>query len=220
MIHGAGGGGWEFREWKRLFESAGYRVVAPDLMPSKEGLAKTTLDDYVLQVARTAGTKPDVLIGASMGGVLVLKAAERLEPKAIVLVCSAPPAPVGVRMEPRNYPEIIEWKNGPYEDTVAAMPDSDEATRRWAHELWRNESGAVLRALSKGVETDKPKCPVLVVIPEADDTVPPETQQALAKWAAADTLRFHEMSHVGPLLSTRAPEVARSVLEWLRARRS
>lgn len=189
-------------------------------MPSQEGLAKTTLDDYVVQVARTAGTKPDVLIGASMGGVLVLKAAERLEPKAIVLVCSAAPAAVAEKRQPRVFPDVVEWKNGPYEDTVAAMPDSDEATRRWAHRLWRDESGAVLTALSKGVEADKPKCPVLAVIPEADDTVPPKTQQAIAKWAAADTLRFHNMSHVGPLLSTRAPEVARSVLAWLKARMS
>src|SRR5688572_9695876 len=97
MIHGAGGGGWEYRFWKPVFETAGYRVVAPDLVPERGGYEKTTFDDYVRQVVKAGGTRPDILIGASMGGVLVLKAAERLQPRAIVLVCSTAPKIDGVK---------------------------------------------------------------------------------------------------------------------------
>jgi pimeloyl-ACP methyl ester carboxylesterase len=218
MIHGAGGGGWEYRSWRPVFEKAGYRVVAPDLMPAKGGLAKTTLEDYVAQIVKASGPRPAVLIGASMGGVLVLKAAEKLKPKAVVLVCSTSPAGVGERKPAKPYPEIIRWAGGPYADTVASMPDGDEGTRRFAHPRWRDESGAVLNAITQGVTTSKPKCPVLVVIPETDDTIAPAEQQKLATWAKADTLRYAGMSHVGPLLSRRGAEVAAAVVGWLRAR--
>src|SRR5262245_19744566 len=88
MIHGAGGGGWEYRFWRPVFEKAGYRVIAPDLMPAKGGLAKTIFQDYVDQVVKAGGNHPAVLVGASMGGVLVLKAAEKLEPGVLILACS------------------------------------------------------------------------------------------------------------------------------------
>lgn len=219
MVHGAGGGGWEYRTWKTVFERAGYRVVAMDLMPSRKGLAETTTQDYVDQVVRASGNHPDVLIGASMGGVLVLRAAERVHPRALVLVCSAIPAGVGEPGKPQTYPKIVRWAHGPYSDTVASMPDSDEATRRFAYPRWRDESGAVLNDLVNGVKVEVPKSPVLSIIPEADDTVPPVRQQALAAWAGADTFRFKGMSHVGTLMSRRAPEVAKAVVDWVRNRR-
>lgn len=218
MIHGAGGGGWEYKFRKPVFEKAGYRVVAPDLLPNPEGLESTRFDDYVRQIVKVTGPSPEILVGASMGGVLALKAAETIKPRTLILVCSA--LPEGV-VEPKAfepYPEVIKWAGGPYADTLAAMPDSDEATRKFAHPRWRDESGAVLNELKKGVATQNPVCPTLVVIPEADDTVTPEHQQELARWAGADTVRYKGMSHVGPLLSTRATEVATAVAHWVRAR--
>jgi pimeloyl-ACP methyl ester carboxylesterase len=217
MIHGAGGGGWEYKFWKPVFEKAGYRVVAPDLLPVKGGYEKTTFQDYVDQIVKASGPHPAALIGASMGGVLAVKAAEKLHPKALVLVCSTSPA-IGSIEGKAHYPPVIRWKGGPYKDTVASMPDSSEETRRFAHPRWRDESGAVLNTIAAGVKAAKPSCPVLSVIPEADDSIPPTQQQELASWCDADTLRFTKMSHVGPLLSTRGAEVAGLVVDWLRSR--
>ncbi|HVT11390.1 MAG TPA: alpha/beta fold hydrolase [Fimbriimonadaceae bacterium] len=219
MVHGAGGGGWEYRFWKPVFEKAGYKVIAKDLVPAKGGLEKTTVDDYVAQICRDGGDHPAVLIGASMGGVLVLKAAEKLHPKAIVLVCSTSPKEANPpAAEPQKYPAIVRWKGGPYKDTVDSMPDSDEAARKYAWPRWRDESGTVLNAISAGVSTKKPNCPVLCVIPGADDTIPPEKQQKLAEWCGADVMRFHGMSHVGTLMSRRGGEVASLVVAWLARR--
>jgi pimeloyl-ACP methyl ester carboxylesterase len=216
MIHGAGGGGWEYRSWKPVFEKAGYRVEAPDLVPAAGGLAKTTVEDYVRQIVRVAGHTPAILVGASMGGVLVLKAAEQIHPKAIVLVCSALPA-INTREDRKQepYPDIVRWRGGPYKDTVDSMPDSDETTRKYAWPRWRDESGQVLNAIRAGVQVSRPACPVLSVIPGADDTVPPAQQLELANWCHADAVRFQGMSHVGPLLSRRREEVARMVATWL-----
>ena len=216
MIHGAGGGGWEYKFWQTRFEQDGYRVIAPDLRPVNGDYAKTKLSDYVSQIVAASGAQPDVLIGASMGGVLVLKAAEQLHPRAIVLVCSTLPAGLVPKSEAKPYPDIIRWAGGPYSDTLASMPDSDEQTRRFAHPRWRDESGQVLNAIHDGVPVTKPECPVLSIIPDADDTIPSENQVVLSKWAKSDVLRFAGMSHVGPLLSTKATVVAEAVLGWLK----
>ena len=48
-----------------------------------------------------------------------------------------------------------------------------------------------------------------------DNTIPPGDQQSLAHLLRAHTLKYEGMSHVGPLLATRASEVARDVIEWL-----
>ncbi|RYG34674.1 alpha/beta hydrolase [bacterium] len=219
FVHGAGGGGWEWIVWKREFERLGYEVRSPDLLPVKGGLAKTKLGDYVDQVVRSAGgRRPTVLVGASMGGMLALLAAPRLKPEKLVLVCSTVPASI-YRNPKANYPPLIRWANGSYSDTVASMPDSTEEMRRFAHPRWRDESGAVLTRIAQGVWAKPPTMPTLVVIPEADGDIPPARQAALARWAKAEKKGYPGMSHVGPLLSKKAEQVAWDVLTWLGASR-
>lgn len=211
MIHGAGGGGWEWDLWRPVFQKAGWDVVARDLVPAKDGLESTKLEDYVHQVETSCPKdRPFILVGASMGGPIALKVAERTHPSAVVLVNGVSPKGNGGK----KYPKIIKWANGPLKDTVDSMPDSDEATIHKAWKLWRDESGAVLTEISAGVHTPKPKCPVLVVIGSKDTDVPPAGSRAVAAEYGAQVLEFAGMSHVGPLLSRHAAEVAQSVLTW------
>lgn len=219
MIHGAGGGGWEWRFWQEEFERAGWKVVAPDLMPAEEGIGSTTVEDYieqVVQAASTAGESP-VLIGASMGGILALKAAERVKPRAIVLVNSVPPAGVewSRRQQREKIPDVIEWSKSPLKETADALWDSTQEVIEWAHERWRDESGAVLRALRDGVAAEKPSCPVLVIASDKDTDIPPEVSRQLAESLSGDFVLYREMSHVGPLLGKRAADVAKHTLGWL-----
>lgn len=199
----------------QFFERAGFRVETPDLAPGPMGLGATTFADYTKQVESFG--KADVLIGASMGGVLVLKAAAKLRPRCLVLVCSGLPAGIRPMEIGSPYPEVVRWKDGPYEDTVASMPDSDEATRRWAWPRWRDESGAVLNEMQAGVTVTRPKARTLSVIPLADDTISPVDQMEFARWAKADILQFEGMSHVGPLLSTSARDVGQRFVQWLKS---
>ncbi|GMV37100.1 MAG: hypothetical protein AMXMBFR61_16080 [Fimbriimonadales bacterium] len=220
MIHGAGGGGWEYDSWRPVFENAGWTVVAPDLMPSEKGLAETTFDDYVTQVVEVCRKHERVvLVGASMGGIIALKAAEKVRPIAVVLVNGSAPKGLSGRDEPaQEVPDIIRWAGGPIEDSRTAMPDSDEATIQKAWKRWRDESGKVIRAIREGVEARRPGCSVLVVIGREDDTIPPETSRRVAEAMAADVHEYAGMSHVGPLLGKRAAEVAGAVVAWLDAR--
>jgi len=220
MVHGAGGGGWEYHLWKPVFEKAGWKVVAPDLEPAEGGLAKTMLADYLEQVrswSRREGGKL-VIIGASMGGILAMKAAETEAPDAIVLVNSTLPKEVRRKAPGDKAPEIIRWANGPREETVAAMPDSSAAEIDFAWKRWRDESGAVVNEIRNGIPAMKPKCPTLVVLGQGDTHIPYTDGLRLAEWAGADVHLYAGMSHVGPLVSTRATEVAESVLSWLKKR--
>ena len=220
MIHGAGGGGWEYDRWRPVFERAGWRVVARDLVPAKAGLAATRFEDYLRQVLSWVPKRHGrlVIVGASMGGVLALKAAETLHPDAVVLVDSVPPAGVGGWRKGKPYPAIIRWKNGPLKDTRDAMPDSDEATILWAWPRWRDESGEVLNQIAKGIPARPPACPTLVVLGEDDTDVPYATGLAIAEWAGADIQAYASTSHVGPLMGRRAAEIADAARRWIDAR--
>ena len=74
LVHGAGGGGWEWNVWRGVWEAAGFRVAAPDLVPVRGDVAATRLQDYQAQVsaALAALPRPRVLVGASLGGLLAL----------------------------------------------------------------------------------------------------------------------------------------------------
>jgi pimeloyl-ACP methyl ester carboxylesterase len=215
MIHGAGGGGWEWDAWRPVFERAGYRVVAPDLEPTAQGLGATRLEDYETQVVNWS--KHDghfILIGASMGGALAMRVANRLHPDALVLVNAVPPAGLSGEV----HPAVVKWAGGPLKDTVDSMPDSDEATIQKAWKRWRDESGAVMDTLAKGYSVQKPTCPVLVILSQGDTDVPPDATRKLAREFGADLIEYAGASHVGPLLGVRAAEVAKTVTDWLSAR--
>lgn len=215
MIHGAGGGGWEYDLWRPIFTAAGYRMIANDLQPVAAGLAATTFDDYLAQVISwIPAEEPIILAGASMGGILALQVAQALTPVALILVNSVPPAGVGVPQASQPRPPIVRWANGPLAETRAALFDSDEATIQWAWPRWRDESGAVLNQIAAGIPTQPPACPTLVILGERDTDIPYQTGLALAAWAGADLLLYHGMSHVGPLLSRRAQEVAQMIGVW------
>ena len=170
-------------------------MVNRDLIPVHGGYGKTQLSDYLKQVVSWCPSKGSVvLVGASMGGRLALEAAPRVHPVAVVLVNSVPPS----GHNPRHFPPVVKWANGPFKDTVDSMPDSDEATIHWAWKRWRDESGLVMEALSRGGSVEDPRCPVIVVIGEKDTDVPPALSRAVATRFHARVLSYPGMSHVGP----------------------
>ena len=201
LVHGAGGGGWEYDLWRDAFERRGWRVVARDLEPGASGLAATSADDYVAQLAQwlppAERSSELVIVGASMGGALALRAAATLR-----------------RSKPA-VPDVLRWAGSSLERTARAMPDATPEVQRWACAQWRDESGAVMRALRGGYEASKPDCRCLFVISAEDTDVPPAEQRAwAAAWGAA-ALELPGASHVGPLFGRAAPEVARRVVGWL-----
>ncbi len=217
-VHGAGGGGWEWGIWQRVFAAHGWTTLASDLQPAPGGIGATQLDDYTAQVrAWTASaSRPPVLIGASLGGLLALRIASRMPTAALVLVNPLPPSPLPMAIEKSAYPPIVAWGSArSLTGTRRAMPDADDAACIHAFRRWRDESGSVLNEAWRGVVVTPPMCPILLLASELDEDVPLATSAALASWLSADLILLPHASHVGPLLGIAAAHCAERVLSWL-----
>lgn len=216
MIHGAGGGAWEWDRWRGVLEARSIAVQAVELQPAPQGLAVTALQDYVNQVqaALRVSRRPRVLVGASLGGLLAAKCAD--EADALVLVNPLPPAPWHQRLSQRLWERVIPWqRNARLHSTREAMRDADDASALWAFRHWRDESGQVVREAYAGIEVGKPDCPALFVVSERDEEVSPEI---ISDWAGAwraDRLETIASTHVGPLLGRQAQAIAAEAVAWL-----
>ena len=99
FVHGAYSGAWVWDEhFLPFFARNGYQAHALSLRghgesPGHEGLIFARLRDYVADVEEVMATlpTPPVLIGHSLGGMVVQKVMHRRELPAAVLMASAPP---------------------------------------------------------------------------------------------------------------------------------
>lgn len=217
LIHGAGGGGWEWVIWARVLEAAGWQSMAIDLQPVAAGLAATTLADYQRQVAQALAAlpRPRVVIGASLGGLLALHVASGAD--ALVVVNPLPPAPWQTPDEDRlaSIPAVKPWRSeGRFDGTLRQLPDDPQAAR-FAFERWRDESGAVLREALSGVSLALSPTPMRVLISEADADIPPAAMLAFAEAAHASVHRLPSMTHLQPLLGRAAGSLARQAVDWM-----
>ena len=219
FVHGAGGGGWEWHVWARVFGAAGIEPVAPDLRPASAGLAATQLRDYAAQVGATLAAlpRPRVVVGASLGGLLALMHGDAVD--ALVLVNPLPPSPWHTALPPTaDAGAIVPWRTGArLEGTRRALPDADEAASRYAFRHWRDEAAAVLAQARAGVDLALPRCPAVVIVSDADTDVPSAASAALAMALAASALHLPGASHVGPLLGRGAATTAAQAVAWLNA---
>lgn len=219
FIHGAGGGAWQWRDWISVFENEGCTTVTCDLQPGSRGLADTALEDYGDQITATLDTIPSnpVIVGASMGGLLGMKIAEQRPLSALILVNSVPPAGTpGWPPQAKTFPDIVRWSSSiSLGDSRTSMPEADEDTLIWAHGLWRDESGRVMKAIHGGVPVQHPGCRTLVIGCGLDNAVPEEISANLAYRWGVDYRIFHNASHVGALLGIYAKHIARFSFDWL-----
>jgi pimeloyl-ACP methyl ester carboxylesterase len=91
LVHGAWHGAWCWEKLTPLLEARGHRAVALDLPghgADKTPLAQVTLDAYAERVRATIAAQPEpvVLVGHSMGGVVITAAAERIPERIRTLV--------------------------------------------------------------------------------------------------------------------------------------
>ncbi|GAB2496411.1 alpha/beta fold hydrolase [Arenimonas alkanexedens] len=214
FVHGAGGGGWEWAVWARVFRAEGWRVFAPDLRAAPAGLAATGLDDYRAQISATlreAAREADrvVAVGASLGGLLVLLEATNVA--ARVLVNPMPPA----GLPGAASAAVIGWgQAASLAGTRRAVPEADDAAALFAFRRWRDESGRVLDAARAGVAVPASTAPTLVLASRDDADVPFAASASLAASLHATLLPLPG-SHVAPLLGRDAARTAALAVAWL-----
>lgn len=223
MIHGAGGGGWQWSIWAALFAAEGWPVLAPDLRPGESGLEATGFADYLAQLRdwrHRAGGRRQVLVGASLGGLLALASAAECPPAALVLVNPVPPRGVQPRPAFPPRPSRVAWSTSPFVATRKAMPDAELAAARWAHARWRDESGRALDEAAAGIDLKMPVCPILVMASALDTDIPPATSRATAARIGAGFVVLPGCGHLGVLLGHAAARSAMQAAAWLRACRA
>lgn len=224
MVHGAGGGGWQWLVWQDLLEDNGFAVIAPDLFPGENGIAETQFSDYRDQVVEWIGNDeagPCWLVGSSLGGLLALDVATRVPVAGLILVNSVPPRNVaGWPAAKASFPLIVPWsRQTTVEESLKSLPDFDvELASLCAGNQWRDESGRVLDAVYTGIDVAPPSCPVLVVTGAADTDIPASYGRALAHWLRGDFVEYAGVSHLGPLLGSRAAVVAAMSATWMLSR--
>jgi pimeloyl-ACP methyl ester carboxylesterase len=217
LVHGAGGGAWEWNLWHGVLEAQAIAAHALELQPAPAGLAATALQDYRAQVheALQALPHPRVLIGASLGGLLATMCADQAD--ALILVNPLPPAPWHRQLPRRDRVEaVVPWqRNARLASTRDALRDADNASAVFAFRHWRDESGRVLGEANAGIEVERPVCPTLLIASAQDQDVPPGIIRAMAGQWRAELLETLAASHVGPLLGGEAPAIARQAVAWL-----
>jgi pimeloyl-ACP methyl ester carboxylesterase len=95
LIHSAWLGGWAWEHVASILEKEGHEVVAPDLPAhgkDKTPPSQVTLDSYVTVVTDILDSLPEpvILVGHSLGGIIISQAAENRpdKVKALVYLCA------------------------------------------------------------------------------------------------------------------------------------
>ena len=226
MVHGAGGGAWEWLIWQRVFEAAGTQTHALHLVPNG-ALAATHYTHYLAQVqSQIASFQPGVLIGASLGGLLAAEAASYAlrsnsaeQPSGQTcsiraLVLAAPMLKFGVSGTEIALP-VKRWAHASeLAKTARALPDADSAAIAFAHARWRDESASVLNSAYAGRNFTHAKLATLMLIAENDRDVPNAGLRAWANAEQMDVQCVRGASHAGLLLGRSAALTAELAHRW------
>jgi pimeloyl-ACP methyl ester carboxylesterase len=223
MVHGGCHGWWAFEKWGPYFADKGWNVFALSLrshtdsysIPTAEYLT-LSLKDYVDDVLTVISwiDKSLILLGHSMGGLIVQKATEITEPSALILVSSVGPGQLGKMRDP--FPE----------DSPIVV-DAATARALWFHDIDGSafdsigrrlvpESPSVVNEYSVGkvhVNRDAITCPVLVVGGE-EDVSPVQKQRRIADFFRAELIMLPGCGH-DIMLERRAFEAADAIDGWL-----
>lgn len=237
-MHGAWHGAWCWEEHLLDHVAAqGFRVAALDLRghgssPARGRFKTRRLRHYVADVAEVAATfdVPPVVVGHSMGGMVVQKYLEKHEAPSAVLLASGPPRGViGITLRVlRRHPLKFLRANATWSlyplvedpDEARALffgPGTDEVTALGYTARLQDESYlAFLDMLA--LDLPKPKrvkTKVLVIGGEQDAIFPPADVRATAA-AYGTTAVMVDGAH-DLMLEPCWPEVADHITSWLRA---
>jgi len=243
MVHGANEGGWCFDKFKGVFETLGWNCHAPDLIghgsdakDAKTRLVGIGIGDYLAQLRTLLKTfaAPPVLLGHSMGGILVQQLAAEGLARALILVAPAPRSGILPATGSEKQLDRDMMSLGPFWNTVI-NPDFNlakvltlncvpEAEQRIVFDKFGPESGLAFfqmffwmfdKTNATRVDTDKVRCPVLCLVGEDDKMVSPASARATA--AAYTGSTFWQLDGHGHMLVLEpgAEDVARRIANWI-----
>jgi pimeloyl-ACP methyl ester carboxylesterase len=187
LLHGAGSGPAVFDGWAEAFPDV--VVEAVDLHAGLN-VAEASMWNFEAVAFRACEglARPLALCGWSMGGLVALMAARRIEPALVVLLEASPPAEV------QGADESVEPTPGTFdpEQTYGAFPPGIGA---------RPESLLARAERKRGISVPSLPCPALVV---AGDAFAEERGSRLAAFYGAEEIRLPGLDHWGLVRNGRA----------------
>ncbi|MCP9486378.1 MAG: alpha/beta fold hydrolase [Gaiellaceae bacterium MAG52_C11] len=129
LVHGAGNGPWIYACWIDDFPSL--HVATVDLHEGLE-VSRASMDDYAECVVAAAAALPEplALCGWSMGGLVVLQAAARVQPDCVILLEPSAPAEIAgfdLNVQPTEGTFDPEAVYGRFPSGVPSRPESSRA---------------------------------------------------------------------------------------------
>ena len=220
-MHGAANSAGVWRFWRERLEAAGYTTRAPDLRghgaaPCAD-LARVSMADYVADVAAAVRglSRPPVLVGWSMGGLLALMYGA-VAPTLGVLALG-PSTPGSLLEAPASRqpaPGLLGPETYGITDRTSvsqpAMPDLDPEEIGVALASLGPESAFARQERRRGVWFDPRGStgPVLIAAGERDESFPPAACRRVARFLNAGYAEFPGASHWGLVLNRRALDAA------------
>lgn len=180
-------------EWKPFLEYFSEKGFACDAVELREGmnLKKTYFEDYVEKVKRLLSSE-DVVVGHSMGGLIVQKVAEEMEICGGVAICPPPPRDIKFNAIPwfatlRYIPSILF--NRPfklnyqfYKKYLVDCLEEVEARKVFEHDGKESAKVNFELALNRiSVDESKISCPLLFIATKEDKVCPPEIVAQIAE---------------------------------------
>ena len=239
FVHGELAGSWVWERFLGYFAGRGWEGHALNLRnhhwsrtaDPTELSFDTYTEDVVAALERLGPST--VVIGHGMGGLLALKASERMAISGLVLLSAELPRdlrPPARMHEVRDVPDVygksvIGWATLP-EKLVRDHRDlTMDDVMRIQHLLGQkpHESGTARRQMLQGVSVDRrslAEVPKLVIGAGLDLTVQEESSERLAEWLGAAYEPFGAHSHYGLIIGEQSfQQVAEAVRAFLEAHR-
>jgi len=238
FIHGAFAGAWCWEEYfLPYFASQGYPAYALSLRghgesEGIENLAFTSLDNYISDV-RTAvehiGEEP-ILVGHSMGGMIIQKYLEKYPSPAAVLMNSVPPTGLWTTIfymawsDPMLFSQLFLLQNlSPRFATPSAVKHallSEDVSDDKLHKFFHHVQGESQRVMLDMMGLNLPHLafkgpvPLLVLGAEKDAFLPPSVVEWTGHLYDAPSHVFPKTAHA-MMLENNWQEVADYMITWL-----
>ena len=239
LVHGELGGSWVWERYLGYFAGRGWEGHALNLRnhhwsstadPSELSF-ETYTEDVVAAMDRLGPST--VAIGHGLGGLLVLKASERMPLAAVILISPEPPRDLREPVRPHELREIpdaygrsvVGWETLPERLQRDARDLTIDDVLRIQHLMGQkpHESGQARRQMLAGVPVD-PRAvmdvPRLVIGGGLDRTVPLGDSERVAEWIDAQFEPFGAHSHYGLVLGEQSfQQVAETIRGFLELNR-
>jgi len=223
LVHGACHGWWAYRKWLPFFAAAGWRVYSMSLRNhsgsysvAEETYQKLAVDDYAEDVLKVLAwiDQPAILIGHSMGGITVQKAAEQANLRALILLASVGPGQLGAIRDPLPLDKTFMFS--PEQARDIWFYKIDDPSFNAIYQQLVPESVSVMNHYSTGdlrIDRSRIRCPIFVIGAEHDRTVV-HNFQSIAEFYNGDRLLVPDAGH-DFMLEPAAIDVAISINHWL-----